>query len=168
MIKDLGKYIGIFAFLILLQVLVLNRVEFSGYVNPYLYILFILILPFETPPWALLLIGFILGFLIDIFCNTLGVHTSATVFMAFLRPIVLSLISPRDGYEAGTLPRLYFFGFGWYLRYSAILVFAHHLFYFYMEVFKFSDFFDTFGRVLFSFIFTLLLVFVGQLFVYKK
>ncbi|HBS87278.1 MAG: rod shape-determining protein MreD [Bacteroidetes bacterium GWF2_38_335] len=168
MIKEFLKYTGIFIFLVLLQVLVLNRIQFSGYVNPYFYVLLILILPFEIPLWSLLFIGFFLGFSIDAFSNTLGMHTSATVFMAFMRPVVLALIAPRDGYEIGTMPRVHYFGFSWYMRYAASLILLHHFFYFYVEAFTFSGFFETFVRVIFSFAFTLLLVLIGQLFVYKK
>lgn len=157
-----------FVFLVLIQVLFLNNIELGGSINPFLYILFILILPFETPSWMLLVLGFFLGFSIDIFVNTLGIHTSASVFAAFVRPMVLSLIIPRDGYESGTLPRISFYGLPWFIRYSFSIVFAHHLFYFFMEAFTFSGFFNTFGKVLYSFAFTIALVFVGQLFVTKK
>ena len=40
-----------FVFLVLLQVLILNNIQFSGYINPYFYIYFILLLPFDTPRW---------------------------------------------------------------------------------------------------------------------
>ena len=49
MIKDLLKYLMMFAILIVAQLLVFNNIEFSGYVNPYVYVLFILMLPFEIP-----------------------------------------------------------------------------------------------------------------------
>ncbi|MBN2681175.1 MAG: rod shape-determining protein MreD [Bacteroidales bacterium] len=162
------RYSLMFVFLVLIQVLFLNNIELGGSINPFLYILFILILPFETPSWMLLVLGFFLGFSIDIFVNTLGIHTSASVFAAFVRPMVLSLIIPRDGYESGTLPRISFYGLPWFIRYSFSIVFAHHLFYFFMEAFTFSGFFNTFGKVLYSFAFTIALVFVGQLFVTKK
>ena len=61
------KYGLYFLFLILFQVLILNNMQFSGYINPYCYILFILILPFETPGWLLLVLAFILGMIIDVF-----------------------------------------------------------------------------------------------------
>src|SRR6056297_4336346 len=99
MIKVLPRYIISFILLLTLQILVLNNIQLSGFINPYLYVLFILILPFETPKWMLLLLAFILGMVVDLFSHTPGMHTSATVFMAFLRPYVLEFFSPRDGYE---------------------------------------------------------------------
>lgn len=167
MIKLLPRYILSFVLLVFLQVFILNNIQFSGYINPYIYILFILILPFETPKWLLLVLAFILGITIDLFSGTLGMHSSATVIMAFVRPYVLKVISPRDGYESETLPQLRYYGVNWFLKYSVILVFIHHLFLFYIEVFRFSHFFTTFVRVILSSIFTIILVLISQYF-YRK
>ena len=168
MIKVLPRNILRIFLLVIFQVFVLNNIQFSGYVNPYFYVLFILLLPFETPGWLLLGLGFTLGLTIDLFSNTPGLHASASVFMAFLRPGVLGLFAPRDGYEPGTFPRIYYYGFGWFLQYSVILIFAHHLFLFYIEVFRFSDFLLTFWRVILSTAFTLFLVIISQFFIFRK
>ncbi len=167
MIKVLPRYIISFILLLVLQVLVLNNIQLSGFINPYLYVLFILILPFETPRWFLLLLAFFLGMVVDLFSHTPGMHTSATVFMAFLRPYVLELFSPRDGYETETYPILRYYGLSWFLKYTTILVLAHHLFLFYVEVFRFSDFFLTLGRALASSVFTIILALISQYF-YRK
>jgi len=164
MIKLIPRYIVNFIILVLIQVFVLNNIQLGGFVNPYIYVLFILILPFEIPSWFLLVVAFLLGMSIDLFSSTIGMHTSATVFMAFLRPYVLKLISPRDGYESETLPQLKYYGGAWFIRYSAILIFAHHLFLFYIEVFRLSNFFTTFVRVILSSIFTIFLVLISQYF----
>lgn len=167
MIRDVIKFTLIFIVLVLTQGLILNNIELGGYINPYLYVLFILLLPFETPPWITLLVAFILGLSVDTFTSTLGIHTSATVFLAFARKYVLKLIEPRGGYEFGTEPQLQYMGLNWFLIYSVFLVFLHHLFLFFVESFKFSQFFSTMGRVLVSSFFTLILVFIVQLFNYK-
>lgn len=167
MIRDVIKFTLIFIVLVLTQGLILNNIELGGYINPYLYVLFILLLPFETPPWITLLVAFILGLSVDTFTSTLGIHTSATVFLAFARKYVLKLIEPRGGYEFGTEPQLQYMGLNWFLIYSVFLVFLHHLFLFFVESFKFSQFFSTIGRVLVSSFFTLILVFIVQLFNYK-
>ncbi|MGE0087930.1 MAG: rod shape-determining protein MreD [Bacteroidales bacterium] len=164
MIKQIPRLIINFIILVFLQVLILNNIQLGGYVNPYVYILFILILPFETPKWLLLVLGFLLGLSIDLFSNTIGMHSSATVFIAFLRPIVLKIISPRDGYDTETYPTVSFYGVNWFIKYSAILVFAHHLFLFYIEVFRFSGFFSTLLRVILSSLISLLIIFISQYF----
>ncbi len=168
MIKLLPRNVLRFVILVLLQVLVLNNIQLSGYINPFMYVLFILLLPFETPGWLLLLLGFILGLTVDLFSHTPGLHASATVFMTFLRQYVLQIIAPRDGYEVGSFPRLHYFGFLWFVKYAGILIIAHHLFLFYIEVFKFDDFFGTLTRVLFSSVLSLSLVVLSQYFMYRR
>ncbi|WP_430811353.1 MULTISPECIES: rod shape-determining protein MreD [unclassified Carboxylicivirga] len=164
MINYLPRYLFNFVFFTLVQVLVLNNIQLSGFVNPYLYIIFIITLPFEIPGWLLLLFGFSSGMIIDIFSNTPGMHASATVFMSFVRPYVLRLFAPRDEYQPGTLPTMGYYGIGWFLRYSAILVFAHHLFLFFIEVFSVTHFFSTLVRVFTSMLLTILLIVIAQLF----
>ncbi len=164
MISYVPRYLFNFVFFTLIQVLVLNNIQLSGFVNPYLYILFILTLPFETPGWLLLILGFSCGMVIDVFSNTPGMHASATVFMSFLRPYVLRLFAPREEYQPGTIPTMGYYGFSWFLRYAVILVFSHHLFLFFIEVFSLTHFFSTLLRVITSTVFTLLLILVAQLF----
>lgn len=154
--------------LILLQVLLLNHIQISGYINPYLYILFILLLPFDTPKYLLLILGFLLGLNVDIFSNTPGIHASATTFLAFIRPAVIRLISSRDVLELNTPPRLSYLGFHWFLKYSLILVLAHHFFLFYVEVFTLKGFIFTFSRCVLSSAFTLVLIIISQYLIYKE
>ncbi len=168
MIKLFPRYLISFTVLVFLQVFILNNIQFSGYINPYIYILFIIALPFETPNWALLILAFILGLTVDLFSSTIGMHCSATVFMAFIRPYVLKVISPRDGYESETLPQLKYYGASWFIRYSAILIFAHHFVLFYVEVFRLTNFFTTFVRVVLSSIFTIIVVLISQYFYGKE
>lgn len=81
MIRDFGKYAIMFVSLVLVQVLILNNIQFSGFVNPYVYVLFILLLPFTIPGYLLLGLSFLMGISIDIFSNTLGLHAAASVFL---------------------------------------------------------------------------------------
>jgi len=157
-----------FFILVLLQVLIFNQIQFSKFINPYIYILFILLMPFETPGWMILMVGFLLGLSIDFASDTLGMHTMATVFMVFVRPYVLNTLSPREGYESGTYPRIYYMGFPWFAKYTIMLVLAHHLVLFYVEIFRLSEFFSTFLRVLLSSLFTFIFLVISQYFVYRK
>jgi len=168
MIRYLPRNIFRFIFLVLLQVLVLNNIQFSGYINPYLYVLFILLLPFETPGWLLLVFAFFLGLSVDIFSDTIGMHASASVFMAFLRPFVLQLIAPRDGYEIGKLPRVYYYGIVWFFKYSFLLILLHHLFLFSIEVFNFNSYYLILVRTFLSVIFTTVLVIISQYIIFRK
>jgi len=157
-----------FIVLILVQVFLLNNIQISGYINPYLYVYFILLLPFETPKWLLLSSAFFLGLGVDIFSDTMGMHAAATVFMAFCRPSILKIVSSHREYVPGIHPTIGDLGFRWFFLYSLILISIHHLVYFYIEVFKFSEFSQTFYRAIISVFFTLLLSIILQYLFYKQ
>ncbi|MBA3705814.1 MAG: rod shape-determining protein MreD [Bacteroidetes bacterium] len=168
MLSEVIRNIFRFILLILVQVLVIKNIELGRFINPFIYVLFIIILPFETPKWLLLLVAFVFGITIDMFYDTAGMHAAATVFMAYIRPGVLKLFSPRDGYEFGTQPTIQYLGVPWFLSYSGILIFLHHLFLFYIEIFRLNEFFSTFFRVIVSSIFTILLVVLSQYLFHRK
>ncbi len=168
MIRILPRNIFRFVFLVLLQILVLDNINLWGSVNPYIYILFIILLPFEVPGWLLLITAFVLGITIDTFCDTLGLHTIATVAIAYARPFILRLISPRDGYEPGTFPRLFYYGFAWFFKYATIIVVIHHLILFVFEAFTFYKFVSTIISAILSSLFSILLIIISQFFMYRK
>jgi rod shape-determining protein MreD len=157
-----------FFVVVLFQVLVMDNVMINGYMNPYIYLLFILLLPFETPRWLLLLSGFALGLTMDLFTGTLGMHTAATVLAAFVRPYLLNLLASRDGYEPETFPRIHYYGFLWFLKYTLLLVLIHHLALFYLEVFQLKYFFSTLLRVILSSILSTSTIVLSQYFVFRK
>ncbi len=154
-------------FLVIFQVAVLNNVQLGGYINPYLYVLFILLLPFDTPKWLLLLSAFFLGLSVDLFTDTIGINTAACVFMAFCRPGVLSLIATKQEYEQGISPTVRDMGFKWFFSYSLILVFAHHIPLFFLEVFSFREFFHTLLRIGLSIVVTMFLLLISQFITYR-
>lgn len=154
MINSIFRFGLIFILLIALQVLLFNNIQFSGYVNPYVYIMFILLLPVEIPSWLLLLLCFGTGLVIDFFSGSPGMHSSATVLAGFVRPSILRIVSPRDGYETRAEPSMLSYGFRWFLTYATLIVLIHHTALFYLEVFRFADFFRTLLRVLLSTLFS--------------
>jgi len=158
MTHSLARHISRFVILIAVQILVLNHIIVGGYVNPYIYVMFILLLPFEIKGWILLLASFGLGITVDMFSNSPGMHASACLLMAFARPFVISIISPKTNYEPDTEPRLNNMGALWIAVYSAILVFIHHLFLFFFEVFRFSEILDIFLRAVISTIASVFLI----------
>lgn len=164
LIKNFARFI----FLVLFQVLILNHIHFSGYINPYFYIYFILLLPFETPRWLLLLSSFALGVTLDAFSNTPGLNASACVFMAFLRPSIIDRISSGTEFMMGTHPSLKAQGFKWFAYYSISLVLIHHTTLFFLEIFRFADFFQTLIRIILSSAFTLILVFISEYLFYSR
>jgi len=157
-----------FFFLIPIQVLILNHINFSGYISPYYYIYFILLLPFDTPKWMLLVSAFLLGWSVDVFTNTIGLNAAACVLMAFFRPFVIRAISSGPESLMGDTPSLKNQGLKWFLYYSVILVVIHHVALFYLEIFRLSEFFATFVRVLLSSAFTLVLVLISEYMLYPR
>jgi rod shape-determining protein MreD len=141
MIRLAVRYGLAYAFLILFQVLILNNLHLSIYINLYAYILFILILPFETPGWLVLSLAFMTGLTMDAFTNTMGMHSASIVLLAFVRQYLLKVIAPRDGYEAGFTPHYGQMGLTWFLLYAGILTLIHHLTLFIVEDFSLDNFF---------------------------
>ncbi len=162
MLNSLIKNTGLFVLFLVIQLFLMNNIQFSGYVNPYIYILFIILLPFDIPTWLLLILAFISGLIVDLFSGTPGLHTSASVMAAFMRPYVLSLVAPRDGYELGGSPGIKVYGFRWFLLYVSIIVLIHHFTLFYIEVFSFSYFFRTLARVIVSSLFSIVFIMIIQ------
>jgi len=158
----LFRNIVLLLILIPLQVFLLDHINIGGSVNPYIYVLFILLLPFETPGWLLLILAFLLGITIDLFSGTVGMHTAATVLLAFFRPFVIRSISAHREFDSGMKITIFETGFRWFVIYTFILVLVHHIALFYIEAFRFSGFFHTFTRAIYSTLFTTLLIIIFQ------
>jgi rod shape-determining protein MreD len=146
-----------FIILVLVQVLVLNNIQFLGYINPYLYILFILALPVQMPRWMTLLLAFALGLTIDIFSNTGGMHASASVLVAFSRNGIVKLFTSIEEGNNPT-PSFYTFGVSAYIKYVVALVFIHHTTLFILEAFSFANFWITLAKIILSSIVTVLMI----------
>lgn len=160
---DLFKYIRLFVGLVLLQVLILNNIRFGGYINPYIYVLFILMLPIDVSGWMLLLSSFLLGLTVDMFSDSSGMHAAAAVFAAFCRPAVIQLISVKADFESGTVPSIPDQGLSWIMLYSLLMILLHHIPLFFLEVFRFTDAGQTIMRILLSTAFSFAFVMMGFL-----
>jgi rod shape-determining protein MreD len=168
MLSELMRHGIRFVGLVLVQGLILKNLEAGYLINPFLYVLFILSLPFELPAWIGLLLAFALGFFVDIFYGTMGMHMAACTMMGWARPAILKFMNPRDGYEFGMQPTIQDMGRMWFISYAAILIFVHHFILFYLEIFSFREVWLTFVRVLASTAATLLLVIITQFLFYRK
>jgi hypothetical protein len=154
--------------MILLQVLIFNNIQVFSFITPFIYILFIILLPFETPKWLRLVLGFFLGLFVDMFSNTGGIHTASTVLIAFISPWVQNIVSSKEEYETGLQPGIKNLGFSWFFFYSLILTTVHHIFLFYLEIFNFTHFFITLWHALLNVIFTMVFIICSQYIFYKK
>lgn len=155
-----------FFLLVLVQVLIFNQVQFSGFFNPYVYLLFIILLPLSTPRYAVLILAFLLGLIIDIFSNSLGVHSAATVFAAYVRPLVIRIISNRED-DRSDYPGLNQNKLLWFINYVLIMVLLHHTVLFYLEVYTFANFLNTLYRVILSSLFSIIIIVLSQFLVFR-
>ena len=155
-----------FVVLVLIQVLILNQVQFSGFVNPYIYILFILLLPLSAPRYAVLILAFLIGLTVDVFSNSWGIHAAASVFIAYARPLVVRIISNREE-DRSDYPGLFQTKFSWFLSYVTIMVLMHHLVLFSLEVFTFSYFGSTLLRVFISSVFSIFVIVLSQFLIFR-
>lgn len=146
------------------QVLLLKNLVLFNTAFCFLYVVFILLLPVETNNLLLMLAGFLLGFTIDIFYDSLGLHAMALVVVAYLRNYWLGVITPQGGYDSGLPPTLASNGLQWFLIYAIPLLFVHHFVLFFTEAAGFSRFGFTLLKVVMSLLFTLSVVLILQYF----
>ena len=165
--RTLLKYSVMFLVLVLVQVLIFNQVHLGGYINPFIYILFIMLLPVDSPRYLLLFAGFFMGLAIDVFSNSLGMHAAATVFIAYIRPFVIRSISNREE-DRHQFPGMKQNSFSWFLYYTIIIVFSHHLIFFYLEFFTFTHFLSTFLRVVMSSVFSVFIIVLSQFLIFRE
>jgi len=168
MTTDLAKYIFRFIILILAQVLIVQNINLTNYIVLYPYVLIIILLPFQTPKLVLLIISFLVGCIIDFFYDSSGLHASACTLMAFARYYILKFMSPREGYDAVLKPTVDDMGLPWFITFAGSLVLIHHLFFFYLEVFRFTEFFRILLRVILSSIGTFGLIYLIQFLFFTK
>ena len=125
-----------FIILVLVQVFVLDNIQFMGYISPMIYVLFILSLPIRFPRGVLLILAFLLGLTIDIFNNTMGIHAFATVFVAYVRPTVIKMSVSLEEMPNLT-PSFRTFGVANYVKYVVLIVLFHNIVLFLVESFSF-------------------------------
>ncbi len=158
----------IFAVSVLLQVLLFNNIVIAKVVSPYVYILFIVLLPFDIPKALMLILAVTLGLTMDLFTNTPGVHASASLLIGFARPLILKLITTRETLESFSSPRVANMGFHWFATYVTILVVTHHLFLFFLEAFTFDGFFLTLLRIALSSALSVILIVLSQFLIFRR
>lgn len=157
-----------FFLILLIQLLVINNIELSTYVNPYIYILFILTLPVSMKPWKVVILSFLTGMTMDTFSSTPGLHMAATGFMGYLRNFYLQFACSKDDIESRMEPSISRKGLVWFVLYMSIMTLIHHTVLFYLEIYSFREFFRTFFRILSSSLFTVIILSLGQLLFYRS
>ena len=160
------KYLALLPLYLLLQVLVLNEVLFSSYLNPFLYVLLIITLPLRTPKWFLLSYAFLLGFSIDLFSGSLGFHSTATVLIAFVKPLISKITIPHNILGETDEITLKKVGSKSFITFSLFLILIHNSCLFITEHLSFN--LDLFGKIIASSVVTLIIMLITQLFQQNK
>ena len=160
----------VFYFLIylVLQVVLIQNVVLFDVAFCFLYVGFLLLLPFESGAIRLMLLGLGMGLCVDIFYNSFGIHAAASVFIMYIRPYVVSALAPRGGYETGMTPKLKVMGIEWFSVYSLTLIFLHHLILFFVEAGGFEMFWYTMLKVAASTVFTFVVILIIQYLFYSS
>ncbi|MDB5281611.1 MAG: rod shape-determining protein MreD [Bacteroidota bacterium] len=153
--------INLFRFLLLLmaQVLIFSNAKFSSFINPYIFPLFILLLPFETPRWLMMLIGFFAGLTLDIAVGSAGMHSAACVLIGYLRPFLITVITPK-GTEFEISPNVYAQGPTWFAVYLGVTMLVYLTFYFLIEAATFLNFFLLLLKIVTSTIVSVFFMFI--------
>jgi rod shape-determining protein MreD len=167
-ILEILSYLLRFIAILLLQVLVVNNIELSSYINPYIYVAFILMLPVSMKPWQVVVVSFLAGATMDAFSSTPGLHIAATNFMGYMRIHYLRATTTKEDMESRIIPSVSQKGIVWFSVYGFVMIFLHHLLLFFLEIYGFQEFLSTLTRVFVSTIVTLLLIIVGQLLFYRS
>ncbi|MFD1063228.1 rod shape-determining protein MreD [Winogradskyella litorisediminis] len=147
-----------FVVLLIAQVTICSNINLFGYVNPFIYIIFILIYPVKTNRMLFLLLAFNLGLLVDMFLDSGGVHAASSVLLAFARPVFLKN-AYGTLYDHQTLK----FGnseIGALITYISTAILFHHFAVFNLEIFNISQILLILKKTLFSSIFTIILSFL--------
>jgi hypothetical protein len=169
-VSDFLRNIVRFCLFILIQVYVLNKVpHLHRYIVPYLYFLFILWLPFSISRQWLLLIGFMTGLTLDYFSMTPGLHAAACTLVAYVRPFIIGVLTPKDNAEFNyrePSPK----AMQWtpYAVYVLVLTVLHHGYLLLLELLDVGNFLDFLIKMLSTTGISLLLIFATELLFSRK
>ncbi len=157
MINDFIRNLIYFVVFVLIQVLFLNHIHFLRMAIPFLYIYFLLKLPYGFSRMNMLLVSFLTGLIIDMFTNTPGMHAAACTLVGFCREPLIRFLIGKDLPE-GIYPSFRTFGYGGFFRYTLSFVIIHHVTLFLIESLSLFDPLFLIIRILASGVLTTLLI----------
>lgn len=160
----------LFIVFLAVQIFVLFQVKpLHQFVVPYLYFLYILWLPFNTPRIGLTLIGFLFGLALDFFTHSPGLHAAACSLIAYVRPFLISILISQEGADQNyRSPSVTSMGLVPYATYVIILTLLHHTYLILLEWLNFGSFWYFLGKVLGTTGISLVLILLTELLFYRK
>lgn len=160
--------VGSLLIFLAVQVLLLKNMVLFGSAFCFLYILYLLLLPVESKTVPTLFIAFGMGMVVDLFYDTLGVHTASILVIAFIRKFWLNVLTPTGGYDENLQPSMLNMGFGWFVTYSLPLIIVHHSLFFYIESLGTNLFLPVVQKIIASVIFVFIMSIIVQLLFYRR
>lgn len=156
-----------FVMYVLFQALVLKNVQISGFMNYtfsiIIYPICLLLLPIKMQQIFVILYAFFLGFAVDLFYDTPGVHAGACLWTAVARPMVLRFLEPQNGYNISWSPTSSNLGIVWFVQYTGFLMLIFFISYFILDIFTFVYFGQIFVKAIVSFIISLTILILLQI-----
>lgn len=159
--SNIIQIISVFIYLFFQVTILKNAVLFQT-AFCFIYVAYLLLLPVETNPLWLMVIGFVMGFFIDMFYDSIGLHAFSCVMIMYVRNFWLARLTPQGGYDNGAIPGIGMAGLQWFLVYAIPLIFIHHAVLFFTEVGGFQYFGFTIIKVLCSTVYTAIVILIVQ------
>jgi hypothetical protein len=165
-LKNLIRFIAF----ILVQALVLNKITLHNTTTPYLYMLFIIWLPFKMKKSHQLIVAFLFGLTLDFFRHTPGFHAAACTLMLYVRSFLIPVMIPQQGADNFyTEPSIKSMGgVTPYFIFATILVAVHHVYLFLLELLQFGNLGQFFLKSLLCTAISLLLIIITELLFTRK
>ena len=158
---------SLFLSLLFLQVFVCDHMLLFGYINPYLYVSFVIFYPLKKERYVFLLVSFLLGLSIDFFSDSGGIHAFSLLFVAYIRLFLVHIIFKKTEQDY-LLFNLKQEPIGNVFNYVIILIVIHHFILFSLANFSSQNFSITLTNTLYSTLLTSFLFFTGTYIIRKK
>lgn len=168
MIKPLTHNILRFVLFVTLQVALFKNMGYYNLITPYPYIFFILLLPLGISNFLLYLLAFVTGLTVDLFYDTLGVQAASSVVLAWTRIAFMRITLEPDHHDKWATPKLGEMPIRWFLPYLFIGTLTHHFTLQLLAAFTFTQFHYTLFRTVFSCIFTVVIMLLFSLLIYRR
>ncbi len=171
------RFIINFIVIMSVQIFLLNDIVIKSSISllgipvfiPMIYPLILLLLPVNTNHWVSMILGFITGLTMDVFCNTPGMHAAACVLLGYLRPYLLNLFFQQNIKELGEIrPTLFRMGITSFLLYVIMAVLVHHLLYYILQIWSFKNILYILLKTIISGLLSVLLIILSQLLFAKR
>ncbi len=127
------QYLLAFVLLVALQEFVFDNINFGVLTSPYIYIMFIIMLPLATEGWLLLVLGFATGLVMDLLAGTPGLHAMVATWLAFVRPATANFMLGKEIVSDGGLPVAGRVGTWRFIRYVAVMTLLFNVPFFLLE-----------------------------------